>query len=119
MNEQELIAKVTAALDEGAGRLDAPTAEILRAGRHRALASRRQRHADNLHGWVGALDWAHHHHKMFWTSLLLALLLGLVAYQVREAQDGMDVDILLLTDDLPPQAYVHGDMGSWLGSREQ
>ncbi len=119
MNEQEFIAKVTEALDEGAGRLTSPTVEALRAGRRRALAGRRQRDAGGAHAWVAVLGWAHHHSRMFWLLLLLAVLLGMVGYQMLNDQDASDLDIQLLTDDLPPQAYLHGDMGSWLNAREQ
>ncbi len=119
MNEQEFIAKVTGALDEDAGRLASPTVEALRAGRRRALAGRRQRDAGSPHAWVAVLDWPHHHSRMFWALLLVAVLLGMVGYQMLNDQDAADLDIRLLTDDLPPQAYIHGDMGSWLNAHEQ
>lgn len=119
MNEQEFIAKMTRALDEGVGRLDVPTVDALRAGRRRALSARRHSDAGSVHGKVAVLDWFHHHTRMFWVVLLLAVLVGMAGYQMFGSEEIEDVDILLLTDDLPPQAYIHGDMGSWLGSREQ
>lgn len=120
MNEREVIAKVTGALDAGADGLSPSTLDALRAGRRRALAARRQHEPGRAHGHTLALDWIHHHGKLFWASLLLlAIVLGWAAYQMSNDQDASDMDIQLLTDDLPPQAYIHGDMNSWLNSRER
>lgn len=119
MNEQEFIAKMTRTLDEDIRRLDVPTVDALRAGRRRALSARRHHAVGGSHGRVVVLDWFHHHTRMFWLVLVLAILVGMTGYQMFATQDTDDVDILLLTGDLPPQAYIHGDMGSWLGSREQ
>ena len=119
MNQQEFIAKVTRLLDDDARRLEPSTVDALRAGRRRALAARRHAEGRGHHGRVAVLDWFHDHGKAMWGLLIFAILIAMAGYQMFDAQDAADVDIQLLTGDLPPQAYVHGDMGSWLGSREQ
>ena len=101
-------------------RMPAATAERLRAARERALA-RQSKVSGGLaaagvpttfgFAWMGQL------------APLLVLVGGLVAinywHQSQRAVEIADIDMQVLVDELPPNAYADKGFGAWLGRAEQ
>lgn len=111
MNEQQFANKVRHLLNQRAA-LDARTAERLRAARERALARQRREP-------LSALEWAHEAIGGLggWPGVslkvlapLAALVLGLsgvyVWQQNQRVAEMEEIDAMLLTDDLPIDAYL-------------
>jgi hypothetical protein len=122
MNEMHFGNRVRQILNQGL-RLDARQAERLHAARERALAARRPEP-------VGALAWADNVLGSFggWGGFSLrlvapiaALAISVVALQAwqqnRVISDFEEIDTLLLTDDLPIDAYLDRGFQNWLKSR--
>lgn len=111
MNPQKIISL----LNNSSSRLDAATLDRLQAIRSQAL----QRQHSSLHARTLALDsHASHMHRhisgrphrlAYWVGgLLLAvgILSGLAYWQQTSVTDTSDVDIAILTGDLPIKVYV-------------
>ncbi len=103
MNERDLVNEVRQALDDSLDQVDQSTRSRLLAARRAALHP-----AGVKAGEVGILILARHHPWI--VMLLLACGLLMVAWfglRVPPAASvGEEVDIMLLTDDIPPQAYA-------------
>ena len=119
MNEMNFGNRVRQLLNQGL-RLNAKQAERLHAARERALAARRPEP-------VGALAWADNVLGSFggWSGVsmrlvapLLALTVSLAALyswqQNRVISDFEEIDSMLLTDDLPIDAYLDRGFQNWL-----
>lgn len=123
-NSQELQTayQIKRRLNEGALVLPAGTAERLRAAREQALARQRRPVARLAAsgggagytiplGWVGKL------------APLVVLVLGLGAihmwHQSEQVADIADIDIQMLSDELPPNAYLDKGFGTWLTQADQ
>jgi hypothetical protein len=122
MNETNFGNRVRLVLNQGL-RLNAKQAERLHAARERALAARRPEPA-------GALAWADNVVGSFggWSGLSMRLVIPLVALtlsvaalytwqQNRVIADFEEIDSMLLTDDLPIDAYLDRGFQSWLKTR--
>ena len=99
-------------LNQSVARIDDTTIENLRAARTRALESYRAQQSApvlawlNHHGlWIGSST--HHHKTLYWGLALLfaACLFSGITY-VQYEHDHSDIDIEILIDDLPVDAYV-------------
>lgn len=111
MNHEDFAKRLAATLDQGARELDPMLATRLSALRRQAVNARHGHH----HVGHGVVAWTHDHP---WIAMALAvclLLTGWLGYQPQSGDNG-EVDILLLTDDLPPQAYAERDFNKWLYS---
>jgi hypothetical protein len=111
MNEQEIIAYVRRALDEGARDLDGATVARLSALRHSALdrGQPRLRHHPGVMAWVQPRR----------AAVALALLVALAFagwQQARQAELArvVETDLSLLTGELPPTIYADRIFGLWL-----
>lgn len=101
-------------LNHSVNDMDESTIESLRTARTCALERRRaQQHAPvlawlNHHGlWLGRS--ASHHRNLNWMFALLfaaCLVSGIIYVQNGNEHDHSDIDIAILTDDLPVDAYV-------------
>lgn len=124
MNEQdELGARISRLLDEGARDLAPQRSEELAAGRRNALA-RHEELRGASRGWMPA--WAGPFSRFTEQSVLgvrylmplAALILGLVGVVYMHtgtvSSDIADLDMGLLTDELPINAYLDQDFESWL-----
>lgn len=113
--------RVAARLEEESQNLPYVIVERLRAARVQAVNQRKRILAESspvflLDARTGALTLGHGgEHSNWWNrlgavGLLLTLVLGLVAINVIQddlrANELADIDAALLTDDLPPAAYV-------------
>jgi hypothetical protein len=122
MNEPQFGNKVRQILNQGL-RLDSSTASRLRAAREQALARQRPEPApalawaDNLVGGFGG-----------WTGIslrviapLAVLVIGLASIysweQNQRVREVEEIDALLLTDDLPIDAYLDRGFQNWLKKR--
>jgi hypothetical protein len=122
MNELQFANKIRQVLDESA-RVDAQTAERLRAARERALANQRMetgfRHAwaDNVTGRLGGVG------LLSVRVLVPALVLALSLVAIQRWQDSQraaeveEIDALLLSEDLPIDAYLDRGFEAWLKRR--
>lgn len=102
MNEQALVDDIRQALDEDLGRMDQGTLARLQAARRTALDPARRATPS---GSVIALA---RRHPWFVTLVLLCGLLAGVWFGLRPkpALDNTELDIMLLTDAIPPQAFA-------------
>lgn len=121
--EHELARKIVRYLDHGADRVDAATRDRLAAARKAALSRYRER-PQTLFGlaWAGhAAGWMAEH-RFSSTRLLAAaaaLLIAVtgVAYwrsTMTSPHDIAEIDMNLLTDELPINAYLDQGFDSWL-----
>jgi hypothetical protein len=123
MNEMHFGNRIRQVLNQGL-RLDARQAERLHAARERALAARRPEP-------VGALAWADNVLGGFggWSGLSFRLVAPLAALVVsvaalytwqqnRVIADFAEIDSMLLTDDLPIDAYLDRGFQNWLKTRD-
>ncbi|MBX9810818.1 MAG: DUF3619 family protein [Burkholderiales bacterium] len=123
MNQQdhELAGKIVQHLNYGAELLDEGTRKRLLAARKVALSHYRERPEP-----VWGMAWAGHAAVRFGerrfdvrllitVAALAAALIGVIYWQTRSpANDIAEIDLGLLTDDLPINAYLDGGFDSWL-----
>jgi hypothetical protein len=122
MNEMHFGNRIRQVLNQGL-RLNARQAERLHAARERALTARRPEP-------VGALAWADNVLGSFggWSGLSLRLVAPLAALTVsvaalytwqqnRVISDLAEIDSMLLTDDLPIDAYLDRGFQNYLKTR--
>ena len=122
MNEMQFGNRIRQALNQGL-RLNQTQVERLRAARERALARQRPEPApalawaDNVVGSLGG-----------WSGVSLRLVAPLVALAIavgalypwqqnRVISDFEEIDSMLLTDDLPIDAYLDRGFQHWLKKR--
>lgn len=116
--EQQLARRIVARLDEGLERLDAGTRERLATVRRAALARYQEAPALGLAGGLGEFVQNH----LFGTrvAVVLATLViataGVVYWQsvASNGEYSADLEIALLTDELPINAYLDKGFDSWL-----
>jgi|SRR5687767_6984556 hypothetical protein len=120
--DDELARRVVKALDRGVESLDAGTRERLAAARRLAL-SRHREAPEPVWGLAWALNAISSRgtHRQSSTRYLLAacafvLAISGVAYWQATAPtpDFAEIDVNLLTDELPINAYLDSDFDSWL-----
>ena len=118
MNENDFGSRLKPWLDRSAAGIGEMQATRLKAARLRALD--RLREPVRLFGLVtvGAgtaemIQYAIVQRALLWLPLL-ALLAALAMQSVRETDLG-ELDAQLLTQELPPQAFIDQDFRAWLG----
>ncbi|MDF3010205.1 MAG: DNA-directed polymerase specialized sigma subunit [Burkholderiales bacterium] len=122
MNEDQFGSRVQHLLDEAIP-LAPNAAERLRAAREQALARQRAapapalQWADNLLGSLGG--WSGMSLRVLLPlALLLAGLIGIYAWQQKQTLAEIEeIDALLLTDELPLDAYLDRGFQDWLKKR--
>lgn len=119
--DDELAVKIVQQLDRGVERLDPVTRKRLAAARKVALSHYRGRPETVL-----GLAWAmnaispkdgQRPHGARYLVAVTALILGLIGvayWQTMTPNDFSEIDIKLLTDDLPLNAYLDRGFDSWL-----
>jgi hypothetical protein len=121
--EHELARKIVERLDHGTERLDPGTRERLAAARKVALSHYREK-SEAVLGlvWAGQAMARLAEHHLHHTRLLAAaaaiavLLAGFAYWQVTgpASNDLAEIDMGLLTDELPLNAYLDKGFDSWL-----
>jgi hypothetical protein len=120
--DDELARKVVQHLDYGVDHLDPSIRERLRAARHVALSHYRDRPEPVLgRAWAGQAMARFAGHYTFgarhWVAVatLILALAGIVYWQsLGPANELADIDMNLLTDELPINAYLDKGFDSWL-----
>lgn len=129
-DEREFARKITGYLDDGAANLRAGTAYRLQQARARALASLTApvAEAQLAYGLVGAGGTGAGRGSLRrgrWFGLGLVLLAGAFYFGYHEwhvyrnAREIADIDVQILTSDLPIDAYVDRGFRTWLTSDER
>ncbi len=112
--------KTAAHLSAGAASLPYDVSERLRAARFQALAQRKIARTETVSSVAGSgnaasLTWGADEGVSWWARVgsvapLIALVVGLLAIDAiqndNRAQEVAEVDVALLTDDLPPAAFA-------------
>ena len=114
MNQKFHPEQVKQLLNRSLAQLDQPTLARLRNAREKALVRYDAHRTAPAFAWAGL--WTDHHHAAgshhrshYWAAavLLVALIFSCTAYwQHANDHDVSDVDIAILTDDLPIEMYV-------------
>jgi hypothetical protein len=103
MNNYLNIEAIRQLLNRSAGQLDQPTLASLRKARERALL----RHAPEGEHAIWQLGVRRHAAATWFATLLLVIgLFGGVTYYWQQTQDNSEIDLAILTDDLPIDVYV-------------
>ena len=115
-SELEFAFQIRRRLNNGTGTLTSGTTERLRAARERALGVQRRSVATAqaagipvsfTFGWLAQL------------APLAVLVIGLVGMnfwqQSQRAIEIADIDVQMLVDELPPNAYLDKGFRAWLG----
>lgn len=106
-------------LNEAAGRLPADTSERLRAARERALA-RQRKPAGGLAGAAGGIFGFGWLGQLAPLVVLVGGLLGIAQWhQSQQVAEIADIDMQMLVDELPPNAYLDKGFGAWLARPDQ
>jgi hypothetical protein len=119
MNEKDFAARLKPYLDRAAGQLGEMQATKLKAARLRALDAYRE--PVRLYGLIPTAAGTAHaiHYGIVQRALLwlpvAALLATLAIQSMNDVEDVGDIDAQLLTQELPPDAFLDQDFRSWLG----
>jgi multidrug efflux pump subunit AcrB len=110
--EDDFARRLTTALDQGLGEIDASTS-------HRLALIRRQAVTRDSGTYRGndVLTWAHRHARVSAFLVLALLLASLWLMQSYPRTYSAETDILLLTGDLPPDVYANKSFSQWLEER--
>jgi hypothetical protein len=118
MNEKEFASKLKPWLDRSAADLGEMQATRLKSARLRALDAWRE--PVRIFGLVTVpagtaqtLQYGVFPRALLWLPVV-ALIATLAVHSVREADLG-ELDAQLLTQELPPDAFIDQDFRSWLG----
>jgi hypothetical protein len=122
MNEPQFGNKVRQILNQGLS-IDRGAAERLKAAREQALARQRPEPApalawaDNVVGGFGG--WSGVSLRLLLPlALMIAGLVGIYNWQQNQRiAEVEEIDAQLLTDDLPPEAYLDRGFQNWLKKR--
>jgi len=119
MNEKEFASRVKPWLDRAAGDIGEVQATKLKAARLRALDAYRE--PVRLFGLVpvaaGTAQNIHYgivQRALLWLPIA-ALLATLAIQSMSDVEDVGDIDAQLLSQELPPDAFLDQDFRSWLG----
>ena len=121
-DDEDLAAKIVQRLDYGVDNLDAGTRERLAAARKVALSHYRERpepvfglawamNALSLRGGSQRVQGARY---LIAVAALVLGVIGFAYWQNLQSNDFSDIDVRLLTDDLPIDAYLDRGFDSWL-----
>ncbi len=124
--EKDFAQKITRTLNWGLSRIEADKLDRIRAGRQRALAAYRE--PVTILGLVTVsgqtLDISTWIRKpLFWLPIL-AIVAAVAAYTLSGTDDiydetGGELDAQLLTGELPINAFLDKDFGSWVKESSQ
>ncbi len=119
MNEERFGYRIRQSLNHGLPNVSPAAARRLEAARHLALSRQKQ----TAPQWVSAtqhgikLDFGHQPHLRQGLAIL-ALLIGMAIAFYWQSDEYVselgDVDSALLSDDLPPEAFMDKDFFKWL-----
>ena len=121
MNEKEFASRIKPWLDRAAGQTGEMQATKLKAARLRALDAYRE--PVRLFGLVPVaagtaqtIQYGIVQRALLWLPIA-ALLATLAIQSMNEVEDVGDIDAQLLSQELPPDAFLDQDFRSWLGKQ--
>ena len=125
-NEKDFAQKITRTLNWGLSRIEDDKLARVRAGRQKALAAYREPvtilglvtvsgHTLDVSNWIRK--------PLFWLPIL-AIVAAIATYSFSSADDiyddvGGELDAQLLTGELPINAFLDKDFGSWVKESSQ
>ena len=116
MNEQELGSQIARQLDYGADQLKPGTLYRLQSARRKVLEKYLSNAASPA--WGSSVSWSSSMLSLKFLLPLAVLLAGLggaIYWQnLQQSNDIAEIDMHLLTDDLPINAYLDKDFEAWL-----
>ncbi|HVW63566.1 MAG TPA: DUF3619 family protein [Nitrosospira sp.] len=117
MNEPQTGKRIAQILDQGLDDISQGTLDRLQAARRASLENYRPAEVMVNVGGVSVRSGHEWHLKsrrfVSLVSLLLALM-GIVYWQSLQSDENEDIDIMLLIDDLPVNAYLDNELDTWL-----
>ena len=124
MNERELISRIKQDLNYGTGRLKSQITDGLRQSRERALeAFSAQAQAESAYAFAGHPGYGHGHpfvgRKWLPLAFVSLLLIGVVYWQQQEPNNEENIDLALLTSEIPLNALVDPNFHQWLNQSSQ
>ncbi|MDP2881988.1 MAG: DUF3619 family protein [Azonexus sp.] len=120
MNEERYAYRVRQALNLGLNNIPPAASRRLEAARHLALARQKQAEPQMIMTGAGMSSFRTDAYVPYLKQALavLALLLGMWMsfywHSIQYITEQEDVDSALLTDDLPPDAFLDNDFFEWL-----
>ena len=120
MNEERYGNRIRQALNHGINDISPASARRLEAARHQALARQKQTApelvmAGNSRGFVhSGLDTPYVKQILAIMALLLGMWISFYLDSVQYITQLEEVDSALLSDDLPPEAFMDNDLFEWL-----
>lgn len=120
MNEERYAYRVRQTLNHGLKDIPPAASRRLEAARHLALARQKQAVPQEALAGAGTASFRSGKHASYFKQILavLALLLGMWIsfhwHSVQYVTEMEEVDSALLTDDLPPDAFLDNDFFEWL-----
>jgi hypothetical protein len=120
MNEERYAYRVRQTLNFGLKDIPPAASRRLEAARHLALARQKQAEPQLVTAGTGILSLTTSVYTPYFKQALavIALLLGMWIsfywHSVQYVTELEDVDSALLTDDLPPDAFLDNDFFEWL-----
>lgn len=125
MNEPEIGTKIARLLDRGLDDMKQGTLNRLESARRASLENYHMRETavgvGHGHGGQGTSaarsghDWHSRTAKLLSAIALLFALAGVVYWQaLQQSDENEDIDIMLLVDDLPIDAYLDDEFDEWL-----
>jgi Protein of unknown function (DUF3619) len=122
MNEERYASRVRQALNHGLNDISPAVARRLEAARHQALSRRKQtapqmalagNNAAGFH-FRSLADNRHFRQALAVLALLLGMWVSFYMDSVKYVTQIEEVDSALLSDDLPPEAFMDKDFFQWL-----
>lgn len=120
MNEERYASRIRQALNHGIKDISPASARRLQAARHQALSRQKQAEpelvlAGNTRGsFRFAFDKPHVRQILAIMALLLGMWISFYWHSVQYITELEEVDSALLSDDLPPEAFLDNDLFEWL-----
>lgn len=120
MNEERYAYRVRQALNHGLNDIPPAASRRLEAARHQALARQKQAAPQMVLAGFGSHSFRSGSNIPYLKQILavVALLLGMWIsfywHSVQYVTELEEVDSALLTDDLPPDAFLDNDFFEWL-----
>ncbi len=119
MNEHEVGKKITKLLDLGLDDIKQSTLNRLQSARRASLENYHMAESvANVGQGASARngnEWQVKTGKLLWIIALLFALAGIFYWQaLQQSDENEEIDILVLTDDLPINAYLDDEFDAWL-----
>lgn len=122
MTEQRYAGRIRQALNHGLQDVSPAASRRLEAARHLALSRQKQAVAGlelagtghRTHGFSFSGDHPYLRHVLSVIALLVGMWIAFYWHSTQYIHELEEVDSALLSDDLPPEAFLDSDFAEWL-----